>query len=191
MKDIGNKSTSTSQLRQHLKFSWRNYFRGFLQRRRLGALGANVFIDKGVELLRYPRNIRIGNEVVLKKGAQICSCNEKAKIQIGDRTTVGFYTFIYASEAITIGTDCLIAPFVYIVDSDHSIEAVTPINRQKNQTAPIRIGDDVWIATGAKILKGVSIGNGAVVGAGAVVKDDVPPYSIVGGIPAKELGKRK
>lgn len=190
-KDMENRAVSASQLRQHLKFSWRNYFRSFIQSRRLGALGSNVFIDKGVELLRYPRNICIGNEVVLKKGVQICSCNKMAKVHIGDRTTVGFYTFIYASEGITIGSDCLIAPFVYIVDSDHSIEAAYPINRQKNQTAPIIIGDDVWIATGAKILKGVSIGKGAVIAAGALVNGDVPPYSIVGGIPAKELGKRK
>lgn len=141
-------------------------------------------------MLRFPANISIGDDVVLKKGSQICACNEHSKISIGNRTTVGFYTFIYASEEISVGNDCLIAPFVYIVDSDHSIAPDTLINLQPNQTAKIQIEDDVWIATGAKILKGVNIGRGAVIAAGAVVKEDVPPYAIVGGVPAKVIGKR-
>lgn len=54
----------------------------------------------------------------------------------------------------------------------------------------IIIGNDVWIGNGAKILKGVHIGDGAVIGAGAVVTKDVQPYSIVAGVPAKEIKKR-
>ncbi|NET30847.1 MAG: hypothetical protein F6K19_02435, partial [Cyanothece sp. SIO1E1] len=64
------------------------------------------------------------------------------------------------------------------------------INKQPNQTAAIEIGDDVWIGTGAKILKGVRIGIGAVIAAGALVKDDVEAYAIVGGIPAKKISER-
>ena len=179
-----------NQLRKHLKYTLAVRLRAFRQSFRLGKVGKKVFIDSGVSILRYPDNVEIGDGVVIKKGAQICSCNESADITIGDRTTIGFYTFIYASSSITIGSDCLIAPFVYIVDSDHSISADQPINMQPNQTANIQIADDVWIATGARILKGVSIGEGAVVAAGAVVKDNVPPYTIVGGIPAKEIGRR-
>lgn len=52
------------------------------------------------------------------------------------------------------------------------------------------IGNDVWIGTGAIILKGVNIGDGAVVAAGAVVTKDVPPYTIVGGVPANVIRKR-
>jgi acetyltransferase-like isoleucine patch superfamily enzyme len=55
---------------------------------------------------------------------------------------------------------------------------------------PIIIEDDVWIGTGAIILKGVTIGEGAIVAAGALVIKDVPPYSVVGGIPAKVLKLR-
>ena len=178
-------------LLNHLKFKLSNRLRFFFQSRRLGKLGRRVFIDKNVSLLRFPKNIMIHDQVVLKKGAQICSCNAKAHIIIGERTTIGFYTFIYASEKITIGSDCLIAPFVYLVDSDHSISKKMPINQQSNTTSPITIGNDVWIATGAKILKGVKIGDGAIIAAGAVVATDVPKYEIFGGIPAKKIGVRK
>ncbi len=182
---------TSSQLRSHLKFTWQNHLRSSLQRFRLGELGKRVFLDRNVSLLRFPKNIFLGDDIVIKKGAQICSCNENSLVRIGNRTTVGFYTFIYASEEIEIGSDCLIAPFVYIVDSDHAIGRDTTINQQPNESAPIRIQDDVWIATGAKILKGVTIGKGSVIAAGSVVKNDVEPYSIVGGIPAKVIGHRK
>ena len=128
--------------------------------------------------------------MVLKSGARLCACNEGATIRIGENTTVGYHTYLFASEGISIGDNCLIAPFVYLVDSDHSIARDQLINRQANQTAPISIGNDVWIGTGAKILKGVTIGEGAVIAAGALVKDDVAPYTIVGGIPAKKISER-
>ncbi|WP_276255579.1 DapH/DapD/GlmU-related protein [Halomontanus rarus] len=55
---------------------------------------------------------------------------------------------------------------------------------------PVEIGHDVWIGHGATVLPGVTVGNGAVVAAGAVVVDDVPPYTVVGGVPAEPLRRR-
>ena len=49
--------------------------------------------------MRYPENIYIGNNVVIKEGAKICTCNEKAEIHIGDNTTIGYQTFIFASDS--------------------------------------------------------------------------------------------
>ena len=77
------------------------------------------------------------------------------------------------------------------MDSDHNIAKDQLINQQGNATESIIIGDDVWIGTGAKILKGVNIGKGAVIAAGALVKDNVEAYTIVGGIPAKKISERK
>lgn len=182
--------TPSSQFRKHLKFTWANYLRLWYYQRRLGHCGEKVHFDKRVELLRFLANISIADHAAIKEGAHICACNNRATIQIGKNTTVGYYTFIFASERIVIGNNCLIAPFVYIVDSDHGVDRNLLINQQANLTAPIDIGDDVWIATGAKILKGVNIGKGAVIAAGAVVKEDVAPYQIVGGVPAKVLGER-
>jgi acetyltransferase-like isoleucine patch superfamily enzyme len=180
-----------SQLRKHLKFSWKNKWRAFQERNRIGFLGVQVFIDKNVELQRFPKNISIDNYAVLKEGSRICACNEKAKIMIGKNTTIGFHTFIFASESITIGNDCLVAPFVYIVDSDHSAEKGKPINQQPNMTSAVSIGNDVWIGTGAKILKGSKIEDGAVIAAGAVVSGHVKSNEIFGGIPAKKISERK
>lgn len=164
--------------------------RRWRQSMRLGGCGRRVWIDRGVRLLRFPKGICLADDVVIKQGAQICVCNKHARISVGARTTIGHYTFIYSSEGIDIGRDCMIAPFVYIVDSDHAMERDRPMNQQPNRTNPVHIGDDVWIGTGARILAGVTIGTGAVIAAGAVVDNDVTPYTVVGGIPARMLGER-
>lgn len=65
------------------------------------------------------------------------------------------------------------------------------MNAQPNISSPIQIGDDVWIGVQAVILAGVTIGDGAIVAAGAVVHENVKPYAIVGGVPAKVIGERQ
>ncbi len=181
---------AASQLRAHMKFTLRHKYRSWKQRNRLGHLGRSVFIEDGVHLMRYPKLISVDDEVVLKRGAHICACNESATVHVGARTTVGYHTFIFASSGIAVGSDCLIAPFVYLVDSDHEIALGTPINQQPNSSAPIKIGNGVWLATGVKVLKGVNIGDGAVVAANSVVNRDIPPNEIWAGTPAKKVGER-
>jgi acetyltransferase-like isoleucine patch superfamily enzyme len=178
------------QLRKHIKPGIFDLIRIRIQKRKLGACGRNVYFEKNTAFLRYPENIKIGDNVIVKEGARVCSCNDKATISIGKNTTVGYHTFIFSSEKIEIGNDCQIAPFVYIVDSNHGIEKHKRINLQPNITQPVIISDDVWIGAGAKILPGITIGEGAVIAAGAVVNIDVPPYEIFGGIPAKKIGER-
>jgi len=180
-----------NQLRKNIKFKVINWIRYYYQKCRLGHLGSSVFIEKNVALMRFPRNIHISNSVVLKEGSKICACNENSEIEVGENTTIGYHTYIFSSNKITVGKNCMIAPFVYIVDSDHGIERSRLMNLQANITSPIIIMDDVWIGTGAKILKGVTINQGAIIAAGSVVKEDVPSYKIFGGIPAKNIGERK
>ncbi len=89
-------------------------------------------------------------------------------------------------SAITIGHDVAIAEQVVIRDSDnHQVKSA--MGDQHPHTAPIRIGDHVWIGLGATILKGVTIGDGAVVAARAVVTRDVPPGALVAGVPARVI----
>ena len=107
------------------------------------------------------------------------------------RITVGRDFFINSfgilKGDITIGDDVLIGPSVVIWGLDHGVELGEPIRVQPLVNEPIVIGDDVWIASKAVILKGVTIGSGAVVGAGAVVTSDVPERAIVVGNPARVL----
>jgi acetyltransferase-like isoleucine patch superfamily enzyme len=180
-----------SQLRKHLKFGLIHKLRWFSAKRKLGMLGKHVHIDKRVEFMRFPKNISLGEEVVVKEGARICACNERAKIQIGARTTIGYHTFIFASHGIQIGDDCLIAPFVYLVDSNHQVKRSLLINQQPNETAPITIGKGVWIGSNVTVLKGVTIGDGAVIAANSVVNKDIPSFEIWGGTPAKKINERQ
>ncbi|QDS96358.1 Putative acetyltransferase [Roseimaritima multifibrata] len=171
--------------------------RSFLQRyhqwrllRRLGAFGAGVFVEQDVSVWRHPERVRLGNNVILKEGVRICPAHENAEIEIGDWTTVGYQTYLFATSQISIGKNCLIAPFCYFVDANHGIRRGQIIREQPMSAAPIAVADDVWIGVGAVVLKGVSIGEGAVVSAGAVVSSDVPDYAIVSGSPAKVVGER-
>lgn len=185
-------SQSNAQLRKNLpKPLILNYFRVLWQRVRGVRVSKHVFLFSGVELLRYPKSISLGSRVIVKTGAHLCVCNENALIKIGARTSIGFYSFLYASSQISIGDDCMIAPFVYIVDSDHGIKKGICMNQQPNHAMPIVIGNDVWVGAHSVILSGVEVGDGAIIASGAVVRESVPPNTIVGGVPAKILGVRK
>lgn len=179
-----------SQLRDNIHFSFWNYLRFTIAKFRLGYIGKNVWIDTDVKFMRYPSNIDIASDVIIKEGAKFCACNNRAKISIGRGTTVGYNTFIFASESIQIGEDCLVAPFVYIVDSNHGIDKSKKINSQENKTAPIKIGNDVWIASNVTILKGSFIANGAVIASNSVVNGNVGAYEIWAGSPARKIGCR-
>ena len=180
-----------NQLRANTKKSWKNSFRLFKLSRKLSNVGSGCIVERNVQFLRFPENISIGSKLIIKEGVKICSCNLNANIRIGDRTTIGYNTLIFASERINIGSDCLIAPNVYIVDSNHNFEKFKKINEQQNETAPIVINNDVWVASGVTVLKGVIIGEGAVIAANSLVNKNIPPYEIWGGSPAKKIGERK
>jgi len=128
---------------------------------------------------------------------------ENGKCTVGDFTLLNG-ALVMAEERIDIGSHCLISWNVGIADSDfHPLEpaqrlidaqALAPFfkdrpPRPKLKTAPVRIGDNVWIGMGAVILKGVTIGDNSVVAAGAIVTKSVPANSIVAGNPAEVVKK--
>ncbi len=113
-------------------------------------------------------------------------------LRIGDRTDIGHGCAIIVGEAVTIGSDCRIASGVQIRDSPgHPVE---PEARRRGEppprsaVRPITIEDNVWIGSQAIVQAGVTIGQGSVVSSGAVVMNDVPPYSLVAGNPARRIG---
>lgn len=119
------------------------------------------------------------NEMLVYDGATIVA-QDNAKLQLGSGY-INNNSEVRAFESITIGEDVAIAKEVIIRDSD-----MHRISNSVN-TAPIVIGNHVWIGTRAMILKGVTIGDGAVVAAGSIVTKDVPPNSVVAGVPARVI----
>ncbi|WP_158856549.1 acyltransferase [Lunatibacter salilacus] len=106
----------------------------------------------------------------------------RAELTIGNHTFVNTGTILSATNRITIGNNVQIANQVILMDGDfHGVD-----DREKMKApSEIIIEDDVWIATRSMILKGVTVGKGSTVAAGSVVTKDVPPFTLVGGVPAK------
>lgn len=143
---------------------------------------AVVHISKGRNIELH-RNVYIGREVTLKSIGGL--------ISIGENSLINDFTYINSADKITVGDNVLIAPFCHLTDRNHGTEKDKLIRVQKGNSAPIEIGNDVWLGSGVKVLKGVKIGDGAVVGANSVVTMDIPPYTIYAGIPARKIKDRE
>ena len=124
----------------------------------------------------------LGSKIVLG-----CYNGNWGKVTIGRWFYCNRYSIINSHLSVTIGDRVSIGPGVYIGDCDHDIRSRLdcPQNRRLISPLPVVIEDEVWIGANATILKGVRIGRRAVVAAGAVVVHDVPPDTVVGGVPAK------
>jgi acetyltransferase-like isoleucine patch superfamily enzyme len=113
----------------------------------------------------------------------------KSNIHIGSNTCIGEFAHIWGSGGLYIGDRVLIASHVSITTLTHDYTS-SNMRFANAISKPIIINNDVWIGTNSTILPGTRIGVGAVVGAGSVVTKDVPPYSIVVGVPAKVVKYR-
>lgn len=117
-------------------------------------------------------------------------------IVLGDDVSISVGAHFSATRSeIVVGNKVMFGPNVTIMGGDHNITQLGRYmfdvqEKLPENDLPVRIEDDVWVGTGAIILKGVVIGRGAVVAAGAVVTRDVPPYAIAAGVPAKVIRLR-
>ena len=123
-------------------------------------------------------------------GSFCCINNAVGDVIIGDNTRIGLHSTVIGP--VEIGSNVNLAQGIVVTALNHNFTDCTKrIDEQGVSTAKVTIGNDVWIGANATVLPGVTIGNHSVVAAGAVVTKDVPPYSLVGGVPAKILKKLK
>lgn len=109
------------------------------------------------------------------------------RVSIGAYSSIGEGAWVYAKDTITIGCNVCVGNDAKLLTGTHDIAS----KHFDFVSKPIVIEDNAWIATGAIILPGVTIGEGAVVAAGSVVTKDVAPWIVVGGNPAKFIKKRE
>lgn len=138
-------------------------------------------LAKGI-FLRCGRNVNLENKAYFGTGKNI---------SIGDNSGISTRCELYGT--ITIGKDVMMAPEVIIFTWNHKFDRTDiPMRLQGlGKVEPVVIEDDVWIGQRVIIMPGVTVGKGSIIAAGSVVTKSVDRYSIVGGVPAKLIKKRK
>jgi acetyltransferase-like isoleucine patch superfamily enzyme len=140
-------------------------------------------------LVASGRGISLGESVEILDGCVLNSLD--GEISIKNHSSFGPNATIYGYGPVTIGSYVAIASYAMVVAGNHNFsDRDKPIIFQGSTGKGILIEDDVWVATHAVVLDGVTVGTGSVLAAGAVVTKDVPPYSVVAGVPARVIRKR-
>ena len=157
-------------------------------------IGPQVFIDDEVVIYGHEH----GGRVVLGPGVHvyrgtIIEVGHGGSVLIGEGTHIqahcnlkGFVSDLRIGAQVQIAPQCAFSPY------EHNFDDLSrPIQAQGLRSkGPIIIEDDAWLGVGVRVLEGVTIGRGAIVGAGAVVTQDIPPYAIAVGVPARVIGYR-
>ena len=147
--------------------------------------GKHSKIHRSVRMDTPPyRKFSLGDYSVVESYS--CINNAVGDVIIGDHTRVGLHNTVIGP--VTIGNHVNLAQGITVTALNHNFtEKDMRIDEQGVSTTPVTIGDDIWIGANAVILPGVTIGDHSVVAAGAVVTKDVPPHTLVAGVPAKVI----
>lgn len=117
-------------------------------------------------------------------------------IEVGNDVSIGSgAVFLVSDSRLIIGNKVMFGPNVTIIGGDHNTTVIGKYMYDIHEKRPgddldVIFEDDIWVGTGAIILKGVRVGRGSIIAAGALVNKDVLPYSIVAGIPARQISTR-
>ena len=149
----------------YFKYLGGNKFRNFLFRK-ITNCGKGVSIGSGSDIMNITKLLKIGDNVKIGKNFKLIGFD--APVTIGKNTSVAFDVVMITDQGV--------------YDNKNRL-----VREQGYNQAPITIGEEVVIGGRAWIMRGVTIGKGTFIGANAIVTKDVPPYAIVGGIPAKIL----
>jgi acetyltransferase-like isoleucine patch superfamily enzyme len=154
-----------------------------MERRNLG----HVLFATGV-IVRGGVNIKAGRGVFLDHRSYLNCNGPDGFITLGDNVEVGPYTVLWGGGGVTIGNDVHIGTHVHITSMEgnqiqpNQTDPFAPLSITR---APVTIGDHVLIYSHAVIIPGVTVGHHSAIAAGAVVTEDVPPYALVAGVPAR------
>jgi acetyltransferase-like isoleucine patch superfamily enzyme len=133
--------------------------------------------------------IAIGARSTIHPGAMLLSYG--GFIRLGTNCSVNPYSVLYGHGGLMIGDNVRIAAHCVLIPANHGTALDNgPIADQPLTKHGIRIGSDVWLGTGVRVLDGAIIGDGCVVAAGAVVRGELAPRGIYGGVPTRLLGWR-
>jgi acetyltransferase-like isoleucine patch superfamily enzyme len=171
---------------------WR-YLKNIKNKLVFGHCGKNVYIRPGGQIVR-PRLISLGDNVRIGKNADIYvhpkhRDSKEFILRIGDNVHIGNYNIIAARNSVVIEENVLLGLGVIIVDRSHQYENVeVPVKLQEvSEGGPVRLERDCWIRANAFVFPNVTIGRHAVIGANSVVKQDIAPYSVAVGAPARVI----
>jgi len=143
--------------------------------------GSKIYRSVRMDTPPY-RCFSLGQKSVIESYS--CINNAVGDVIIGDHTRIGLHNTIIGP--VTIGSHVNLAQGITVTALNHNFEAPERrIDEQGVSTQQVTIGDDIWIGANAVVLPGVTVGNHCVIAAGAVVTKDVPPHSLVAGVPAK------
>ena len=153
-------------------------------------LGHGSYLDENVYIHACPAGVEIGPNTLVMHGAVLHVYNFRqlphAGIRIGRDSLIGEYTVIRGQGGVTIGDRVYTSPMTQIIAVNHVFDDPDrPFVDQGITAQGITIEDDVWLGASAVITDGVRVGKGAVVAAGSVVTKDVPPHTVVAGVPAR------
>lgn len=172
----------TSAIEKNVRLRFANYIE----------LGQGSYLDESVYIHACPNGVKIGARTYVMHGSVLHVYNFRglpnSGIVIGDDSLIGEMNVIRGQGGVHIGNRVYTSPLCQLIAVNHIFDDPTkPFIEQGITAQGIVIEDDVWVGSGAVVLDGVRVGQGAVVAAGAVVNKDVPPRTVVGGVPAKVL----
>ncbi len=170
--------------------------------RKVAEVGEGTVISYNASVSAAPGSVRIGTHCHISGSVMT---RGKGNVIIGSNVFIGGATVLGALDRVTVGNDVIISNNVHIYDNNNhptdpeQRRAMTQSHDfhgplwswEHAASAPVVIGDNVWIGEHSSILKGVTVGEGSIIGARAVVTRDVPPYSVAAGNPAKVVKSLK
>jgi acetyltransferase-like isoleucine patch superfamily enzyme len=160
-------------------------------------LGRRLKLD-GIAFVGPGCKLQVARDAVLELG-RWCWIGHGCKIRchegivsIGAKSVMGQECTISAYQHVSIGSECVIADRVMLIDFDHGVvEVERPIRMQGIYKRDVNVGNNVWIGYGVCILRGATIGDNSVIGTNSVVTKDVPANAVVGGVPARLIRMRR